>query len=247
VIRALFDTHREAFSAGWVEQALAPSACAALSLSMSCSQCVGIEESFDDKATAASLERYRRNGPRMTTRLLVDGLAAAGVKDRTLLDVGGGVGAVHLALLSAGARAAVDVDASKAFLRAAQEEAERRGFRGRISYRHGNFADVAHEIEPADIVSLDRVICCFDDCDALLGSSARKAQRTLGLVYPRDWWLGRAANRMLNVMQRLRGTEFRTFVHRRARVEGLLAEEGFRKELSRRTLFWEVALFQRTR
>jgi SAM-dependent methyltransferase len=214
---------------------------------MSCAQCVGIEESFNDKRTAAELDRYRRNGPRKTTRMLVTAIIAEGVRGRTLLDVGGGVGAVHLALLSAGARAAVDVDASQAFIRAAQKEAARRPFRDAITYRHGNFADIAHEIEPADIVALDRVICCFDDVEALLGSSARSARSIVGLVYPRDWWLGRAMNRLLNLSQRLQGMKFRTFLHRRSRVESLLREAGLEKSRSSHTFFWEVALFRRTR
>jgi magnesium-protoporphyrin O-methyltransferase len=51
-------------------------------------------------------------GPRHTTQKLIDVLVAEGVNGLVVLDIGGGVGTVHLALLEAGARHAVDVDAS---------------------------------------------------------------------------------------------------------------------------------------
>ena len=107
----------------------------------------------------------------------------------TLLDIGGGVGVAQLDLLSAGLRSATDVDASSAYLDVAREEAQRRGYSERVSYRHGDLVALAPEIEPADIVTLDRVICCYHDMPALVRASAAKARRLYGLVYPHDaWW-----------------------------------------------------------
>ncbi len=214
---------------------------------MSCPQCIGIEQSFDDREAAAELARYRRKGPRRTTQLLIDAVAADGTADRTILDVGGGVGVVHLALLAAGARRAVDVDASSAFLSVARSEAVHRGVADRVTYRHGNFAEVAAEVPATDVVTLDRVICCYDDVDALLGTAADHARQSLGLVHPRDVAWARAVNALLNAFYRLRGTPFRTFVHPRARVEGILRAAGFERSFHRHTFFWQVEIFRRVR
>src|SRR4029077_2919224 len=72
------------------------------------------DQQFDARHAAGKLRTYRRNGPAGLTRLLIDGLAAGGVDGYTVLDIGGGVGAVHHELLRSGAAAAVDVDASRA-------------------------------------------------------------------------------------------------------------------------------------
>ncbi len=210
---------------------------------MSCSQCVGIEEMFDDEHAAGELRRYRRRGPRITTRALIAELARLGVEGRTVLEVGGGVGEVHLELLARGASRATDVDASAAFLRTAGEEADRRGRRERVTHHHGNFVDVAARIEPADIVVLDKVICCYPDARSLLTLAAERAGSVLGLVYPTDSWLSRLFNWGFNLW--MRADNFKTYVHRREDVEAFVRSRGL--ELRRRTLrgLWQIAVFSR--
>ncbi len=212
---------------------------------MSCAQCVGIEELFDDEHAEDELKRYRRRGPRRTTRLLIRELSALGITGRTVLDIGGGVGAAHLELLAAGARAATDIDASAAFLRAAYKEAESRGCRERISHRHGNFVDIAAEVPGADFVVLDRVICCYDDAKSLLELSAEHAGQALALVYPRDGWLSRLINWSLNLSRNRWLKGFKTYVHPREKVEGFIGSRGLSPLRRIARGFWQVAVFNR--
>ena len=214
---------------------------------MSCVQCVGIEEMFDEKRTTAELRRYRRRGPGKTSRLLIESLAAEGVSGRTILDIGGGIGAVHYGLLSAGAAEAVDVDASAGYLKAAKQEAEHRGLTGRIKHLHGNFVDLAAELAPADIVTLDRVICCYDDARALLESSAGKARHLLGLVYPIDSRWMKAARGLLNLLLGSLRKRFRIFVHPSAQVEAIARSHGFRQLAYHRRGIWQVVVYGRLR
>ncbi|MBI3742371.1 MAG: class I SAM-dependent methyltransferase, partial [Chloroflexi bacterium] len=127
---------------------------------------------FDENEARVDLEDYRANGPQKETRMLLDAILARGVEEKTLLDIGGGVGAIQHALLNAGAVSAVNVDASSAFLRAAKEEAERHGHADKIAFHHANFVELAPSIAPADVVTLDRVICCYHDMVALVNASA---------------------------------------------------------------------------
>jgi magnesium-protoporphyrin O-methyltransferase len=212
---------------------------------MSQCQCQGIESLFDQRLAATQLERVRRRGPQKTTRLLVEALRARGVQGRTLLDIGGGVGAIQHQLLASGVREAVDVDASSAYLRAARSEAERLGFEGRVRYHYGNFLDLAHGIPPADIVTLDRVICCYDDMDGLVGMSADRAQLLYGLVYPRDAWWTRLGIRLMNLGQKLRGNPFRVFAHGTSAVESILESRGLVRSYHRTAGLWQVAVFSR--
>ncbi|MGH2518131.1 MAG: methyltransferase domain-containing protein, partial [Ktedonobacterales bacterium] len=163
----------------------------------------------------------------------------------TLLDIGGGIGAIQLELIGAGATSATDVDASTAYLAAARDEAARRGYGDRVSYQHGNFVDVAGTIEPADIVTLDRVICCYHDLRGLVGASAAKARRLYGLVYPRDVWTVRMIFAVGNTLLRLQRNPFRIFTHRTRAVEALLRDAGLERRFQRNAGFWQVAVYAR--
>ncbi|SRR6266511_256804 len=128
---------------------------------MDCCQCHGIEAQFDQAEAERKLREYRRRGPTPTTRILLDALLAENIQGLTLLDIGGGIGAIQHALLKAGVSCAVDVDASSAYLSAAKTEAARQGHLECVSYHRGNVVDLANGMAPADIVMLDRVICCY--------------------------------------------------------------------------------------
>ena len=205
----------------------------------------GFDRQFDARHAAQQLRAYRQGGPRGLTRALIDALAAGGVEGETVLDIGGGVGAVHHELLRSGAAAAVDVDASRAYIAVARDEAERQGHADRVRYLDGDFVALADEVDSADLVALDRVICCYPDMAALVGRSATLARRRYGLVYLRDTWLGRAGVALLNVGFRLSRSPFRTYVHRTSAVDEIVAAHGLVKRLHRTTLIWQLALYER--
>jgi hypothetical protein len=214
-------------------------------MSESC-QCQGIEHKFDGDYVGRRLRDYRRRGPAATTLQLVDALTAQGVDGMTLLDVGGGLGAIQHRLLGAGVREAVNVEASSAYLQAARTEAERLGLADRIVGLQGNFIDVADDIADADIVTLDRVICCYDDMERLVGRSAQRARRLYGVVYPRDtWWVRAGTAVWYNARHRLRRNPMRNFVFRTVDVEAAIARQGLERRYLRDMGAWQVAVFAR--
>jgi len=66
---------------------------------------------FSERNAAADAKRYRRKGLDATSRRIVDFLKEQGVEGRTVLEVGGGVGAIQIELLKAGAARAVGIAA----------------------------------------------------------------------------------------------------------------------------------------
>jgi magnesium-protoporphyrin O-methyltransferase len=212
---------------------------------MNCCQCCGIESQFDQAEAERKLREYRRRGPARTTRILLSAIAAENIQGLTLLDIGGGVGAIQHALLQAGAAHAVGIDASSAYLSAAKDEATRQGHIDRVSYQHGNFVDLADSIAPADIVTLDRVICCYHDMPALVGRSAAKAARFYGLVYPRDVWWVRAGVRAENGLLWLQRTTFRIFAHSRSAVDAVVRHNGLEPVFTRNAGIWQVIVYAR--
>ena len=212
---------------------------------MNCCQCQGIEELFSQKLVNKELSRYRARGAEKTTRILTEAIKSEGVAGLTLLDIGGGVGAVQHALIEAGVQRVTGVDASSAYLDAAQEEAIRRGIADRVSYQHGNFADLAADISPAEIVTLDRVICCYPDMDALVGLSSARAGKIYGVVYPREAWWVKLGLAVGNVYFRLRRNPFRTYLHATRSVEAIIGGNGLKRHYYRQTFVWQVAVFTR--
>jgi len=212
---------------------------------VNCCQCQGIEDFFSQRAAAADLKRYRRKGAAKTTRYLLDWLLEAGVEGLTLLDIGGGVGAIQHALLQAGARRATHVDASAAYLRASQQEAARQGHADRVTYHHGDFVTLAPHLPPADIVTLDKVICCYHDMPSLVTRSAALATQFYAAVYPLDVWWVKIGMRFINLYLQLRGSPFRVFAHSTAAVEALLQKAGFVRRARKTSFGWQAVIYRR--
>jgi SAM-dependent methyltransferase len=200
---------------------------------------------FDEKSAREDLLTYRKDGPDGSTKRLIEALRREGVEGATLLDIGGGVGVIQLELLAAGAASAMDVDASSAFLAAAEQEADARGFRDRVAYRYGDFVELADEVEAADIVTLDRVICCYPDVHALVGRSVARARRLYGLVYPVDRWWTRGLGRLGNAILRLFRSDFRLHVHPDAVVEALVRDAGFERRYRHAGWVWQTVVYAR--
>ena len=84
---------------------------------MDCCQINVYDDQFNARLAAQELQHYREHGPRQETRLLLDAIRAQGLHGATLLDIGGGIGAIQHELVGAGVVSQViDVDASTPYL-----------------------------------------------------------------------------------------------------------------------------------
>jgi magnesium-protoporphyrin O-methyltransferase len=200
---------------------------------------------YDGASAAANLASLRKNGPRRETQELIDVIVRHGVRGATVLDIGAGVGAVHLGLLEAGAARAVDADASREYQAAAREEAARRGVAARVEYRFGDVVELAPELPPADIVTLDSVICCYPYLDRLLGAAVLSGPRLVGIAYPRDAWFMVAFMRLYNLMMGIRRSVARYFIYRHEEVRRGLASLGYDEVHDGGSRVWRVAVFTR--
>jgi SAM-dependent methyltransferase len=206
------------------------------------------ERVFDDRTATDDLRRLRRDGPPWATRALIEALADGLQLDgATVVDIGAGIGAVHLALLERGARAAIDLDGSTAYLAAARSEAERRGLADRVTHVLGDATTAGGGLglEPGDIVALDRVVCCYGDVAGLVRAAAALATRRVGLVYPRDTWWMRAAAAIANPVMFRRSSGYRMHVHREAHVTAPLQTAGFRRRSALNGWVWRVETWDR--
>jgi predicted TPR repeat methyltransferase len=200
---------------------------------------------FDRSTAEGDRDRYRRNGPDQTTRMLLDMIERRGVRGASLLDIGGGIGVITHELLRSGAGHVVLVDASPAYLAVARQEARLSSALDRVEFVEADFVRRAAGIDPADIVTLDRVVCCYPDAETLVSLSADRARRLYGLVLPRNSRLVRLAIWLGNLRFRLRRSPYRAFSHSNELVDSLVGERGLAAIEERRTLFWRVVLYGR--
>jgi magnesium-protoporphyrin O-methyltransferase len=210
-----------------------------------CAHCAATDRLFDAKQADADLRRYRRKGPDPSTRLMLEELRRWPIGGASLLDIGGGIGVLGVELLLAGARHVVQVDASAAYLTAAQRQFVERGWGARLRAVQGDFAGLTEPIEPTDIVTLDRVVCCYPDYERLLGRASRCARTALALSYPRDRWYVRAIIALDNLRRRVTRSAFRAFVHPPGRLATVLERSGLRRVARRGTAIWVVDLYRR--
>ena len=208
--------------------------------------CSATGQQFDAAVAKRDLRRWRRRGPDASTKHLIKAVRAGHLPPQpTLVDVGGGVGAIHHTLLDQGFAHATHVDASAAYLGAAAEEAERRGHTARVQFQHGDFSVIAATVPSADVVTLDRVVCCYPDYAGLLRAAADHTRRFLAFSYPRRHWFSRLVVAGTNAVSRLRGRAFRAYVHSPAAMAAVLEGAGLRRSWSGGTWIWAVELFER--
>jgi len=212
---------------------------------MPCNCCEITDHAFSESEARAEVRNYRKRGPANQTKLILKAIRSLGLKDAALLDVGGGIGTIYHELLEDVAREAMHVDASSAYLKIATEEAKRRGHSERVKFIHADFTEVAADLPQVDVVTLDRVVCCYPDYRSLLKAAANKTRRAVALTYPREIWYMRIALHVVNFFQRLMNDPFRVFLHPVQGMESLLNNEGLKRVSTRRLFVWEMALYQR--
>jgi hypothetical protein len=196
---------------------------------------------FGERTARRDARRYRRKGLDRTARRMVDFLVERGVGGLSVLEVGGGVGAIQLELLKAGAARAVNLELSPAYEGPAAELAREARVEARRELRVVDVAADPDAVEAADIVILHRVVCCYPEADRLVAVAADHARRALVLSYPpRTWWT-RAFAATVNGVMRALGREYRTFMHPPQAFLGEAERRGFRPVLRSTSWPWRIA------
>jgi magnesium-protoporphyrin O-methyltransferase len=212
---------------------------------VSCCSPRGYERFFGSRIARRDAKRYRRRGLDETAQRLVDELAAHGVEGASVLEPGGGVGAIDLELLRRGASRATVVELSHGYDEEAAGLAREAGAVDRIERRHGDFVDQAGLVEDADVVVMHRVVCCYPDPERLVGAAANRAERLLALSFPRDTWWMRWGARVANVCCRIVGG-IELYVHPPGAVARAAEAAGMTTVLHEpASRIWRVAVFER--
>ena len=207
----------------------------------SCCPPQGYGDVFGAKQARRDARRYRKKGLDKTAELLVEN--AGELEGASVLEVGGGVGAVGLEFLKRGASHATNIELSPEYDAEARDLADEAGFEDRVERQVGDFA--RDGVASADIVALHRVVCCYPDYGELLGAASEHARQALVFSFPRETWWWRLAIGAMNAFMRLRRREFRAYVHPIAALLAVPAIHGLTLHLEHEGRVWRMAAFRR--
>ncbi|MGH3071407.1 MAG: class I SAM-dependent methyltransferase [Gaiellaceae bacterium] len=205
----------------------------------------GQEQFFGARTAAHDARRYRKKGADPIARSLARRAAARGAVGTSVLEIGGGVGQVALELLKAGASSGEVVELLPDYEPHVLELAAEAGVADRISFRTADLVADRAGAGPADLVVLNKVVCCTPDGVELAAIAGSLARRTLVLSHPREARWIRAAFAIVNLYLRVRRRRFRVFVHPQTALERGIEAQGLVRASERDGIVFRVAAFER--
>jgi magnesium-protoporphyrin O-methyltransferase len=205
----------------------------------------GYRSIFSEKRAHAEARRYRRRGLDPTSRRIADLLKEQGIGGRTLLEVGGGIGAIQIELLKAGMTRAVNIELTPTYEDAAQALLREAGLEDRVERRVMDFAETTDAVEAADIVIMNRVICCYPDMPKLASAAADHARELLVVSFPKERWWTRAAIRLVDLALRVARQQFQVFLHPPEEIIATAERYGLKMVSNQTSSFWQVASLRR--
>lgn len=205
----------------------------------------GYRQFFDQKEARRSLRNFQRKGIDGMARVMVDYMISRGMEGRSVLEAGGGIGAVQVELLKAGAARAVNIELSGGYEDAATELLEREGLSERVQREVGDFTELADRFRADDVV-MNRVICCYPFMDRLMNAALSSSRRFVGATFPRDHMGSRVMVAVGNGYCRIRGVDFRSYVHPPEEIIATAESHGFEVAFRDRDLIWNAVVFEKT-
>ena len=212
----------------------------------SCCEPGEYDKVFDEKHARSKAREYTSKGLTGDAQRIVDFVRARMSPGYSVLEVGGGIGEIHLELLRDGAARVLNVELATQYESVASELLRERGLFDRVERRLGDFVSEADRVPAADVVVMNRVVCCYPDADALVGAAAHHARRLLVMTFPVDRWWTRWGLAVTNTFLALRGGGFRAYAHATRGVLSTAQRHGLRVAEHRRGVLWQLIALERT-
>lgn len=209
-----------------------------------CCNPIGYQDLFDEKEARRSLRRYEKRGLDPMARSLVGYLVSRGMEGRSVLEAGGGIGAIQVELLKAGATRAVNVELSGGYEGTAKRLLQREGLTGKVERLLGDFTERAPGLVADDVV-MNRVICCYPFMERLVGTALASSRRFLAAAFPRDRLSTKVALAMGNLYCKVTGVDFRSYVHSPEAIVATAHAAGFEPVHQERDLIWTAMVFEK--
>jgi magnesium-protoporphyrin O-methyltransferase len=119
------------------------------------------------------------------------------------------------------------------------------GVATKVRFQTGDYGAMSSDAPGAEIVIMDKVLCCSSDPGSLIARAFASGAANLAVSYPRDGLLPRASFTAMNFMGRLLRWSFYPFYHDPHALDRLLAATGFHEIRRSATPFWQIVILRR--
>jgi magnesium-protoporphyrin O-methyltransferase len=206
------------------------------------------KDNFFSKRAKNYDKRFHKKGLDKAQQLLLEGMTDAMMHNRknpvgTVMEIGCGVGGLLLTTLGKGLNHAIGIDASEGMLEKAKENAVRMKLEDKTTFYHRNFVDVEPELPVADIIILDKVLCCDSNPELLIKKSAIKTKTIYAVSFPRNNILVRLFIKAEIAIAKIFTIKFIPFYHEPADIKRWIEMAGLVLSYNRNTFFWQVQVF----
>lgn len=168
---------------------------------------------FSRRFARRQSRRYKRRGLTPAAQGIVDFATSQGIDGASVLEIGGGVGHIQVELLRRGASQVTNLEISQNYELEAARLLEATGMAEHVTRRFVDIAQAPDEVEPADVVVLHRVVCCYPDYAKLLKTAADHARKTLVFSHPAANIFNRVEFGTENLYRWMTRNDFRAFIH----------------------------------
>lgn len=206
--------------------------------------CCGADLLFDAKTAKKQYKHYLKKGPSRVTKKLIGQLKNMNTGS-TLLDVGGGIGAIQWWFLNHGGQKTIGVDASSGYIALAQEHAAKNNLQENTNFHMGDFTAKAEDLPVVDHTTLDKVICCYPDFKAIINLACQKSTHSVSLSYPMDGLVADIFRGFSVLIMKAMRNPFKPYVHRVASVRSLFITNGFTVQEKTLAFPWHVETYIR--
>lgn len=205
--------------------------------------CCGADLFFNKRKSDRLYKAYLKKGPTRITAKMISQLEGQHINGKSLIDVGGGVGALQWWFLENGGKNTVDIDASSGYLKQAKQHALNKGWESKTEFLLGDCVDVFSSIKTADFITLDKVVCCYPNYKEILEVTCDKASRVVSLSYPLDGFISNLIRIMGDLLMRFTNNPFRPFIHSVEEIRNVFKQKNYERVAYNLTFPWHVETY----
>ena len=210
-----------------------------------CPRAIQGTDKFFSKTSKRYLKRFRKKGLAKEQKFLIEGISLSKIDDKTILEIGCGVGGLHLTLLQQGAHSAVGINIAQGMLEGAKALSKELNMETQTEYILGDFVQLNGKIGDEDITILDKVICCYEDVKTLLDKSLTKTRNIYALSFPKSNFLIKLFFAISITLGKLLRWSFHPYWHDWDAAVKRIELAGFKQMYQNATFFWDVRVFER--
>lgn len=207
--------------------------------------CCGADLFFNKKTAEKEYRKYLKKGPSRVTAKIIQQLRQQEIEGKSMVDVGGGIGALQWWFLDNGGKQTTDIDASSGYLKQAEYHAAQKGWQNNTRFVMGDCVEVYNEIDDPHFITLVKVVCCYPNFEEILDSSCKKAIGHVSLSYPIDGIISQSIRMFGDLFFMLKGSPYRPFVHSVKKIRDVFARNEYQRITHDIAFPWHVETYAR--